>query len=258
MKWALDLDGVVWRGDVVIDGSVEAIHNLQQREIDIAYVTNSSWHRSPAYVDKLKRFGVTAQTSQIIHGGHAVARLTEPGERVLVCAGNGVVEGLEDNNVEIIDPAEIGDTPPPVDAVVIGWIPNYDYRRLALATRAVLAGARLLATNMDPLYPKHDGMAPGTGSLAAAVAFATGATVEYGGKPQKPMIDVVSAKAPGIQVFVGDQPATDGRLAELIGAQFLLVLSGVTSENTVAEVPVAATSPNLESAVKNWFADSDL
>lgn len=253
MSWAIDLDGVVWRGDVPIDGSPEAIEHLANNGEEVVYVTNSSSYRSRSYVDKLTRFGIPATTSQIIHGGHAVAQLTKPGMSVLVCAGNGVVEGLEMNEVEVVDPSEIGDTPPPVDAVVIGWIPNYDYRRLALATRAVLAGARLLATNMDPLYPKHDGMTPGTGALASAVAYATGASIEFGGKPQPTMIDLVRERAEDITVFVGDQPATDGRMAEAMGIDFILVFTGVTSEdNGSFDIPVVATAPDLYTAVKEW------
>ena len=70
----------------------------------------------------------------------------EPGERVLVCAGPGVVEALERRGAV---PVRDGDA----DAVMVGFHLDFDYERLRIAARAVRRGARLLATNDDSSYP---------------------------------------------------------------------------------------------------------
>jgi ribonucleotide monophosphatase NagD (HAD superfamily) len=47
-------------------------------------------------------------------------------------------------------------------------------------------------------------------------------------------------------LVVGDQPGTDGRLAERLGVPFALVDSGVTPPGTVVDgVPVAVRRPDL-------------
>ncbi len=257
MAWVLDLDGVVWRGDTPIEGSAKAIAEIQRRNHEVFYATNSSWNRTNAYVDKLERFGIDTSARNIIHGGHSAARLTNPGERVLVCAGNGVIEALKGSHVETIDPADIGDSPPQVDAVIVGWIPNFDYRRLALATRAVLNGARLIATNMDPLYPTHDGFAPGTGALVTAIGYAADAEIHSGGKPLPAMTELVRDRAGDVELVVGDQVKTDGGLALGLGASFGLVMSGVTRDRPASsEIPIKLAEPDLQSIVETWFREA--
>ena len=94
---------------------------------------------------------------------------------------------------------------------------------------------RLIATNEDPTHPTPDGLLPGPGALLAAVATASG--VEPGGGRQAPPADGRTTSAAGFwvrrgdraAVMVGDQPATDGRLAERLGIPFVLVDSGVTA-----------------------------
>ena len=55
------------------------------------------------------------------------------------------------------------------DAVIVGLDPHVDYRRLSVAMRAVLDGARLIATNADARYPTTVGFLPGAGSIVADV-----------------------------------------------------------------------------------------
>jgi glycerol-1-phosphatase len=250
MTWALDLDGVVWRGESAIAGSPEAISRLVETGTSVAFVTNSSSKRSAEYVTKLERFGITASEDRVVHAGHALGSLIDNGDRVLLCAGEGAREGLVDAGAEIIEPDQYSNAEP-VDAVVLGWKPDFEYRLLAVATEAVLAGARLVAMNMDPLYPKDGGMVPGTGSLATAVAYATGTEPVFAGKPSAAMAAIVTQRFGTIDVFVGDQPGTDGGLAEKLNAKFVLVSTGVAAAvgSRQAPVPVAAEVDDLRSAV---------
>lgn len=254
MSWVLDLDGVVWRGDVAIDGAPGAIAELHSREVEVFYATNNSAMRASEYVSKLARFNIAANEDSIIHGGHALASLVEAGEKVLLCAGDGVREALVAKGIEVIDADSATTSPPPVDCVAVAWTPDFDYRHLAIATRAVLAGARLLATNMDPLYPASDGFIPGTGALATAVGFATGQEITFSGKPAQPMTDIVRERAGNIELMVGDQPRTDGGLAYGLDVPFALVLTGVTQRDPVArEFPIDRVANDLKGVVESWF-----
>ena len=118
------------------------------------------------------------------------------------------------------------------DAVIVGLDPQLDYRRLAVATTAVAAGARLIATNADTRYPTAAGFLPGAGSVVAALATATGVTPLVIGKPSPAMFEAIleSSGVPAAQaVVVGDNPAADVAGAHRAGCAAILVLSGVAS-----------------------------
>ena len=254
MAWVLDLDGVLWRGEQPIEGSAEAVKQLQAQGLEVGYVTNNSALNAQGYVDTLAAMGITATAHDVVHGGHAVARLVSPGQSVLVCAGDGVREALGHADAVLVSENDIvGLAVPKVDAVVVGWRPAYDARSLTLATRAVLGGARLLAPSSDPLYPTADGsVLIGGGALATAVSYATGRDPEFAGKPNQPIIDAIRDRYVSVELIVGDQPRTDGLVAAAMEVPFALVHSGVTAaDHGRLQVPIAAEGTNLAFVVEH-------
>lgn len=228
MTWALDLDGVVWRGDELLPGADGAVRRLREAGQRVVFLTNNSSPPLAATVAKLAGFGIPVDEDDILTSAQAAASMLRTGSRALVCAGPGVVEALEAVGIEI---AVAG----PADAVVVGWHREFDYVGLTLAMSTVRAGARLVATNDDATYPMAEGLVPGGGALVAAVAYASGVAAEVAGKPHEPMVSLVRRRVGPVEVMVGDRADTDGRLARRLGAQFGLVLSGVTAE---ADLPV--------------------
>jgi ribonucleotide monophosphatase NagD (HAD superfamily) len=159
-----------------------------------------------------------------------------------VAGGPGVVEALEARGVTAI--VNDGERDPgPVDAVVAGLHRDFDYRRLAVAARALHRGARLIGTNADPTYPTPSGLDPGGGSILAAIATAGGVTPTVAGKPFAPMArviaDVLGAPEAAFDanrvLMVGDRMDTDGMFARQVGCRFAMVRSGSTP--TGAPVP---------------------
>lgn len=232
MTWVLDLDGVVWLAERPIDGAVEAVARLREVGERVIFATNNSWARLADQESKLERMGIPA-AGDVVTSAMAAGTLVEPGERVLVAGGPGVVEAVNQRGGE---PVREGDA----DAVIVGYHRDFDYERLRLAMTAVLHGARLIATNDDATYPTPEGPIPGGGSLAAAVAYASGATAAVAGKPHRPMADLVRAIAGEVGTVVGDRPETDGAFAAALGYRFALVLTGVTSEGDLPVHPEPA------------------
>lgn len=143
----------------------------------------------------------------------------------------------------------------PVDAAMVGWSRSFDFDQLTVVTAAARQSGRLIGTNEDPAHPTPDGLVPGTGALLAAVATASGVAPEIAGKPHGPMVALVRAKlglsegGPPV-IVVGDQPRTDGLLAERLGVPFALVDSGVTAPGTVVDdVPVATRAADFTTLV---------
>ena len=219
-----DLDGVVWLAHEPIPGSVEAIARLRAAGHRVVFVTNNSSARVEAQEAALAAIGVPAR-GDVLTSAMAAAQLVEPGERVLACAGDGVVQALTARGAVVVSEG-------PADAVVVGWHRNFDYAGLTRATTAVLGGARLIGTNDDATYPTPDGPIPGGGALLAAVATASGTSPTIAGKPHEPMAELVRSTvgyaAASVAVMVGDRPSTDGLFALTLGCRYAHVRSGVT------------------------------
>jgi 4-nitrophenyl phosphatase len=245
--WALDLDGVVWLAGQAIPGSVEAIAALRAGGFEVCFATNFSYARIAEAEARLARIGIDGR-GRVISSAMAAASLVESSETALLCAGPGVEEALLARGVSVVREGQ-------ADVVVVGYDPQFDYHKLTVAVHAIQAGARFVATNEDPTYPTPQGLLPGGGALVAAVAYATGCHPVVAGKPHQPFADLVRARFGGDGIMVGDQPATDGRLARALGYRFGLVLSGVTGHDDLPVDPppdlvaddlaqlVAATKP---------------
>jgi glycerol-1-phosphatase len=230
--WVIDLDGVVWLAGAPIAGSAWAIAELRRRGRRVLFATNNSSPTRAEHIAALSALGIPASPEDILSSAEAAASLLAPGQTAIGCAGPGVLEALATRGVRIRDQA-------PADAVIVGYTRDFDYDRLAAASAAVRAGARLIGTNEDPTYPTAQGELPGAGALLAAVACAGGATPLVAGKPNGPMASFIRSRVGMVAVVVGDRPSTDGRLARRLGAQFALVLSGVTGSDAAARAEPA-------------------
>lgn len=232
-----DLDGVVWLAHEPIPGSVEAIDRLRTSGRRVLFVTNNSVSTVAEHEAALSSIGIDA-TGDVVSSSMAAAFLIQPGERVLVTGGPGIVEAVERRGAEaIVNDGVAGfdgrtQTPePPVDAVVVGLDRRFDYQRLRIAGSAVLGGARLIGTNRDSTFPTPHGLEPGGGSIVAAVAAVGGVEAVFAGKPEQPMADLVLDlvdAGPDEILMVGDRLGTDGEFAARLGCRFALVESGVT------------------------------
>ena len=249
MTWLLDLDGVVWLSEEPIEGSPEAVGRLREAGERVVFLTNNSSREIRDVVSMLEGMGIEAGPDDLITSAQAGAALVEPGETVLVCAGPGVDEALRERGAEVVRDGE-------ADAVMVGWHRDFDFQRLTAAVRAVMGGARLLATNEDSTFPSPDGPVPGAGSILAAVSVASGAEATVAGKPHEPVAALIKERFGEIETLVGDRPSTDGLLAKRLGARFLLAMSGVTDEEDLPVEPEPAeVAPDLAAHVKNHLDD---
>lgn len=236
-----DLDGVVWLAHQPIPGSVDAVSSLRASGRRVLFVTNNSFALVADHEAALAGIGISA-VGDVVSSSMAAAFMIEPGHRVLVAGGPGVVEALEGRGADVVrnTGAAVDGS---FDAVVVGLHRDFDYDRLAVAADAVRGGARLIGTNADSTYPTPNGLLPGGGAILAAIASASGVPPSIAGKPEQPMADLVAsmlgddAETQPMAVrslMIGDRPETDGLFASRLGCRFALVRSGVTaSDSTV-------------------------
>ena len=245
-----DLDGVIWRGEELIEGSPGAVADLRTAGFEVVFITNNSATTPDAYVEKLHGFGIDVDADHIVTsalaGAYVVGQHCAVGARVLSCAGAGVTEALLHEGFEVVDGGSsepLGD----VDAVVVGWHKEFDFERLRIAADAVRSGAIFVATNTDATYPGARGtVLPGNGSLVAAVATAGGRLPLIAGKPHSAMASYVCDRFGTEGIMIGDRISTDGEFARVLGWPFGLVLSGIAGSDG-GEDPAASDA--------QWIAD---
>jgi ribonucleotide monophosphatase NagD (HAD superfamily) len=152
---------------------------------------------------------------------------------VLVIGGKGLRTAVEAEGFAVVEGA--GDHP---EAVIQGYSPDIGWAELAEAAYAINAGAHYFATNLDRTLPTERGMAPGNGSLVAAVVTATGVTPPAAGKPEPGMF-LLAAKRAGSQrpLVIGDRLDTDLKGARAAGIPGLLVLTGVSDVKETLTAP---------------------
>lgn len=226
-----DLDGVVWLSHQPIAGSVDGIARVRAAGHRVLFVTNNSASRVEEQEAALAAIGIPA-TGDVLTSAQAAALLLQPGERALVCGGEGVVQALERRGVEACFDGD-------ADAVVVGFHRTFDFDGLARAARAIRRGARLIGTNDDATYPTPDGPIPGGGSILAAVETASGVAALVAGKPYEPMASLVRAEVGDVAarkaLMVGDRPSTDGQFARTLGCLYAHVWSGVTPPGAIVD-----------------------
>jgi len=234
-----DLDGVIYRGDSVIDGAPEAIARLRSGGIPLLFCTNNSLATVAQYVEKLRGLGLEVAPEEILTSATVTAETLQErgfaGKTAIVVGGDGITEALSDVCISVKTDPEVTVS----DLVVVGWDPELVYDDLKRAASAARRGALLVATNDDATFPAADGLWPGTGAILAAIETASGRRAEVMGKPHPPMMEAAERRLKGAQriAIVGDRPDTDLAGGTARGWMTILVLSGVTDEDGARSLP---------------------
>ena len=244
-----DLDGVIWLAHQPLPGSVAAIANLRAAGHRVLFVTNNSGDTIEAQEAALSAIGVPA-LGDVLTSAMAAARLVQPGERVLVCGGEGVRQAVRDRGAIVVGD---NDSEATADVVVVGFHRSFDYAGLTRAARAVWSGARLIGTNDDATYPTPEGPIPGGGSILAAVETAAGVVAVVAGKPHEPMAELVRAeigeRESTAALMVGDRQSTDGRFAQTLGCAYAHVWTGVTPRGAALDPTPELVAADLAAVV---------
>jgi 4-nitrophenyl phosphatase len=232
----IDLDGVLYRGSLPIEGSADAIRDIRTKGIRTIFATNNATKTVDHYVDHLATFGVSASRAELVTSAVVAAeKIAERGWTVkptFLVGGAGIRGALLELGMQLVE----GERARHAELVVLSGTSRFDYEDLKTAAMAVRRGAAFIATNDDATFPAPDGLWPGAGALVAAVQVASGRSPEVMGKPHLPMMESVARRLDSATAIgmVGDQPATDLQGAHAMGWTTILVLSGVTDVDAVA------------------------
>ncbi len=239
----LDVDGVLYRGREILPGAVAFLRFLVERRIPYIYLTNNSTLSPEMYAERLARRGFPATPEQVVGSAEATAHLlrqtfSDSSPRLLVIGEAGLEETLRRYGFGLVDHAD------EADAVVVGLDRHVTYAKLAEATYALRRGVPFFGTNPDRTFPTERGLAPGAGSILAALEAASDRKPTIVGKPEPPIFELALARLQQPRhavLMIGDRLDTDILGARRLGLRTALVLTGVTREAP----PPGPHSPDL-------------
>lgn len=235
-----DLDGVVYLGASAVPHAVESLTGL---DVPIQYATNNASRPPASVAEHLGALGLSCADADVATSAQAGAGLLRdalaPGSVVLAVGGPGVGIALEEAGMRPVTP---GDRAGHLDGVLQGYGAAVTASDLGEAAYAIQGGAIWVATNTDATLPTDRGVAPGNGSLVAAVQRACGRPPDLvAGKPEAPLYLLCAqrlGREPADVLAVGDRLDTDIEGAVAAGMDSLLVLTGVDDLRACATAPL--------------------
>ena len=212
----LDMDGTLYLGDDVFPGAVDFIHTLADTGRQYIYLTNNSSRAGTDYITRLRRLGFPCEAENVFTSGMATALYLNQhyaGKPVYLVGTQAFRRELLSYGIPLVEEG--------AEVVVAGFDTELVYEKLDRAVHFLRRGAVFIAAKPD------------CGSICALLTAASGVKPTYIGKPNRNMVDVISAQTgvPNEQICcVGDRLYTDIAVAVNAGAQSVLVMSGETDE----------------------------
>jgi len=250
-----DCDGVIWKGDSLIDGVPTVLDMLKKAGKRIFFVTNNSTKSRKGYLGKFNSLGLTdVEAEEIFSSSFAAAAYLEQnnfkqtGKKVYIIGQVGIEEELDMIGVPWIGgESDAGKSieltsgfalphDKDVGAVIVGFDRNINYHKIQTAQLCINEnpGCQFIATNLDAVTHLTDAQEwAGNGAMVGAIKGCTGREPTLVGKPSPLMIDYIVSK---YQVdrsricMVGDRLDTDILFGQNNGLRSCLTLSGVTTE----------------------------
>lgn len=252
----MDMDGVIYRGPQPLPGVNDLLGLCAERGIRYACVTNNSTMTPEQYETKLAGMGIHIPAAQIITSSVATRRMLERdfprGTLAFYIGMKGLHEALFGDGYFVYDEQR-------PQVVVSGLDTELTYQKLKLATLAIRAGARYVATNPDRTLPVEEGLVPGAGSIIALLQTATDVAPTVIGKPGAAMfqtaIEILGAEA-STTLTIGDRLDTDIAGAAGAGLASALMLTGVSTQAEANAGPIKpdAIFAGLPELVAAWLA----
>lgn len=227
-----DMDGVLYHGNRMLPGAAEFVDWLKRENKEYLFLTNNSGCTPRELQQKLSRMGMDVAPEHFYTSALATAafiREQAPGCSVYAIGEAGLLNALYDAGITM------NDVNP--DYVIMGEGKAYSLDSLTKATNLVLKGAKLIGANSDISGPIENGIAPACRALVAPVELATGKKAYFCGKPN-PLMMRTGLNLLGCHcseaVMVGDRMDTDVISGMECGMSTVLVLSGVSTRDTVS------------------------
>ncbi len=234
-SYLMDMDGVLVHEEHLIPGADAFLAELVDRDVNFVLVTNNPIYTPRDLVARLRITGIDLPEDRIWTSAQAMAQFLDsqrPGGSAYVIGEVGLTTALHEAGYVLTerDP----------DYVVLGDTRTYSFEAITTAIRLIERGALFVATNPDATGPSRQGSVPAAGAVAALIERATGRTPYFVGKPN-PLMMRSALRAIGAHsentVMIGDRMDTDVIAGLEAGLATILVLTGISTRETVERFP---------------------
>ncbi|KAK6932884.1 hypothetical protein RJ641_002508 [Dillenia turbinata] len=163
-----DCDGVIWKGDKLIDRVTETLHLLRSKGKKLVFVTNNSRKSRRQYAAKFQSLGLSVNEDEIFSSSFAAAMFLKvndfpPHKKVYVIGEEGILDemqlagftalgGPEDGKKHVeLKSNNLFEHDKSVGAVVVGLDQYINYYKLQYGTLCIREnpGCLFIATNRD-------------------------------------------------------------------------------------------------------------
>ena len=234
-----DMDGTLYLGDRLYDFTADLLREIKNAGKRYLFMTNNSSKSVEDYIKKLRGMGIESTREDFITSSQATAYFLHKyheGKRLYVCGTRSLKEELRREGFAVTEQLD------EVDCVVMGFDTELTFQKLHDVSYLLLTRPELpyIATNPDLVCPTEFGSVPDCGSVCICIKNATGREPVVIGKPSPLMPQLAMEKlgvTPAQTTVIGDRIYTDVKSGLNAGANTILVLSGESTLQTLAESP---------------------
>jgi len=230
------MDGTFYLGNNIIGGALSFTEKIKKCGKTFYFFTNNSSRHARYYQDKLKKMGCLVKQEDILTANQVILKYLKEKHRdqkIYLLGNNYLREDFIQGGVHLVEEHP--------DLVIVGFDTTLEYNRVAKACHYIRRGIPFLAVNPDLNCPVEEGFIPDCGSICAMITASTGVKPLFFGKPsfytQQFILDYTRLKAEEI-AYIGDRLYTDIAMGKKGGMVAILVLSGETSREDLANSSV--------------------
>ncbi|MBK7378911.1 MAG: HAD-IIA family hydrolase [Ignavibacteriales bacterium] len=223
-----DLDGTIYRGSSLITDADKTVNSIKALGKKVIFISNKTTGNVDDYFSILNNYGINTTKDEIVNAtvvlkkfltkNHASKSFYAIGEKIFI-------KEIESAGLKFVD------NPDKIDLLLVTLDRTLNYEKLEIAARALEAGARFYAANIDDTCPVDGGEVLDAGATISALEKRTHRKLEMNfGKPSQFMFDEVTSRlntAPSKILLIGDRLETDITMGFNFGIDTALVDTGV-------------------------------
>ena len=229
----LDLSGVLYEGDTLVPGAVDAVNRFRDQGLILRFVTNTATKSTSQILEKLHGMGIPLKDEELFTAPMAArALIRKKGWRPHCLVHEQIQSDFDTFSSE--DP----------DCVVVGDARDgLTYDALNQAFRLLKDGAPLIGIGYNRCFKGDDGMMLDAGAFIHALEWAAETEAIITGKPSKAFFDEIVESA-GVRasecMMVGDDAESDVAAAIEAGLKGIQVRTGKFTKGDEDKLPDTA------------------
>ncbi|MBQ9545019.1 MAG: HAD-IIA family hydrolase [Clostridia bacterium] len=237
--FVLDMDGTIYLDSTLFDFTHDFLKAVRDSGRRYVFYTNNSSKKLDDYVLKLDKLGIKVTYDDIYISNQVIIKFLKENyddPKLYVVGTPSLIGEFEKAGFRVVE-----EDP---DLVIVGFDTTLTYKKLDDCCHYIRNGVKAYGVNMDYNCPTKRGFMPDCGSIAALIKASTGVQLEFFGKPSRHTFDYVVERtgvSPEKLTFVGDRMYTDIAVADGTPASSVLVMTGETTPQILADSPVKPT-----------------